>query len=425
MTYSDGATAGTPQAPLLTRLVDAFRVPAFRWLWSSHNLYCNSLLMGRLAMGWLTLTLTDSAFLVGLAAGLEGVGKVGFGLFAGVIVDRMNKRTVLMVAQVKSGLAWLALRTLLVIEQIAVWHILLVALVQGAADALAGSSANTMVYQVVGRARVMNASAGTLLSFNLARISGSALAGWLIVRWGMGACCLAVGAIACLAVLPALGIRGQFNSTAAREPFWTSLTDGLRFAWRSGSVRRLLMLSIMVEMFGFAHYVMVPVIARDVLRVGAAELGVLSAAAGVGALFAIVAVAALGDFKNKGGLLMWVTGSAGLLLIAFGFTPWYWLSLALATLLGAMLTAYDVLMHVLFQLLSSDAVRGRVFSIYVLTFGFHPLGGVLAGSLAALAGAPVAVALGGGLIAAYALWAVRSLREIRPMADEPAETALA
>jgi predicted MFS family arabinose efflux permease len=176
-------------------------------------------------------------------------------------------------------------------------------------------------------------------------------------------------------------------------------------------------------MFGFAHYTMVPVIARDVLRVGAAELGWLSSVAGLGALVGTVVIASLGDFKHKGTLLMAVTASAGVGLVAFAFSPWYAVSLALSTLIGGVLVAYDVLMHALFQLIASDAVRGRVFSLYVLTFGFHPLGGFLAGSVATLAGAPVAVGLGGAVLVVYCLGALRRVREIRPTAADAAAPA--
>jgi predicted MFS family arabinose efflux permease len=277
-----------------------------------------------------------------------------------------------------------------------------------------------MLYQIVGRARVVNGSAAKLLSFNLARVSGSALAGLAIDRVGLDLCFFLVGGLACVATLPALFIRGQFSSQAAREPFVRSMRAGLHYAWGHAPVRQLLMLSVIVEMFGFAHYTMVPVIARDVLRVGATELGWLSSVAGIGAVMGTVGIAALGDFKNKGGVLMGVTASAGVGLLAFALSPWYALSLGLSLLVGAALTSYDVLMHALFQLISSDAVRGRVFSLYVLTFGFHPLGGFLAGTLATFASAPVAVGLGGAVIVAYCLKALSTVRQIQPSAAEAA-----
>lgn len=401
-------------------LLAAFAVPGFRWLWASHHLYSISLMMGRLALGWLVLTLTSSPFLVGLAAGLEGVGKVGFGLFAGALVDRWNRRTLFVTGLLINGGLGLALGVLLFLGRLALWHVLVAALMQGAVDSLLASASNTMLYDLVGRARVVNGSAAKLLSFNLARITGSAVAGALIDRAGMAACFLVLGGLACVAALPALRIRSTFTRSGKAEPFVRAIQGGLRYAWQNAPVRQLLGLSMIVEMFGFAHYTMVPVIARDVLHVGAAELGWLSSVAGLGALVGTVIVASLGDFKHKGALLMAVTASAGVGLVAFAFSPWYAVSLALSTLVGGVLVAYDVLMHALFQLIASDAVRGRVFSLYVLTFGFHPLGGFLAGSVATLAGAPVAVGLGGAVLVAYCLSALRRVREIRPTAEAAA-----
>jgi predicted MFS family arabinose efflux permease len=402
------------------RMLSAFALPGFRWLWASHHLYSTSLMMSRLALGWLVITLTNSPFLVGLAAGLDGIGKVGFGIFAGALVDRLNKRTLLMAGFLTNGVIALALGALLITGGLQLWHVFVAAILQGAADSLLASSSNTMLYQIVGRARVVNGSAAKMLSFNLARVTGSAIAGLVIDRWGLSVCYVTAGILACVAVAPALFIRGQFSATTAAEPLFRAIRDGLRYAWTHAPVRQLLTLSATVELFGFAHYTMVPVIARDVLGVGAAELGWLSSAAGLGALVGTLGVASLGDFKRKGSLLIAVTGAAGAALVVFAFSPWYALSLALSLFMGAALTTYDVLMHALFQLMTSDAVRGRVFSLYVLTFGFSQLGGFLAGSLANVAGAPVAVGLGGAIIVGYGVKALRRVREIRPTAETAA-----
>jgi MFS family permease len=404
-------------------MLAAFEAPAFRWLWLSHHLYSISLMMGRLALGWLVLTQTDSAFWVGMAGGLEGVGKVGFGLLAGALVDRWDRRSAMMLSQALSGLAALALGALIVAGRVALWHILLAALVQGAADALNASASNALLFQIVGRGRMINASAATLFSFNLARITGSAAAGALIARWDTGICYLALGAVACAALAPAAFFPGRFKASVTAEPLLRAMLGGLRHAWTQRPLRHLLSLSVVMEGFGFAHFAMVPVIARDVLGVGAAELGWLSSAGGLGALAGALLLAWLGDYPYKGRLLLSAAGASAAGLIAFAFSRWYGLSVALAVFLGASLVAYDVLMHALFQLLAGDEMRGRVFSLYVLTFGFASLGGLLMGTLASLAGAPLAVGLGGGVIGLFLLGRLRPLGELRPMAEEAVQPA--
>ncbi|MBI3362058.1 MAG: MFS transporter [Chloroflexi bacterium] len=185
-------------------------------------------------------------------------------------------------------------------------------------------------------------------------------------------------------------------------------------------MRRLLTLSPMVEMFGFSFYVMLPVVARDVLQVGASGLGYLSSAAGVGATVAALAVAGLGDYKNKGGLLSFAVVGASLSLILFALSRWYVVSLFVVTLAGGTLVIYDVLMQTLFQLLSSDEMRGRVFGLYALTFGFTPLGGFVAGTLATALGAPLTIGVGASVVLAYALGSLKPIAGIRPMGDQAA-----
>ena len=209
-------------------------------------------------------------------------------------------------------------------------------------------------------------------------------------------------------------IRGDFSAATEREPFWQAVTSGVKYAWRITDIRRLLLLSLLMEAFGFSHFVMMPVMARDVLDVGATGLGFLSAASGIGSTLSTIAVSSLGDFDRKGALLTSTALGAGLSLILFAFSPWFTVSLVLVALVGGSLMAYDVTMGTMLQLLSYDEMRGRVLGIYGLTFGFTPVGGFFAGSVATVLGAPVAVAIGGVLIAAYIGIHGRSITRIAP-----------
>lgn len=398
----------------LARLLAAFQVRAYRWLWSGHFLYVMSLVMSHLALGWLMLELTNSPYWVGVATGVGGVGKIISGFFAGVLVDRLDKRRVLMGSQFFYGLLALILGALILADRVMIWNVLVIAFLLGATDAVVAPASNTIVYQVVGRERVMNASAINMMGFNTARTLGAALAGILIDRADTGTCYLAASGLACVGVLPMLGIHGVFRAPGAPEAFWRALRDGVKHVWQEGALRRALGLSVVVEMFGFSHYTMTPVIARDVLRVGAQGLGYLSAASGLGATLGTLALASLGDFKHKA-RLMWITTlCAGVGIILFALSPWYGVSLLLATFNGATLASYDALMQTLVQLLTPDAVRGRVLSLYVLTFGFTSVGGYVAGVVATAASAPFAIGLGGGVIVIYLLGIIKTMRHMQP-----------
>jgi MFS family permease len=398
----------------------ALRVPAFRWLWAGHFLYVMSLVMYRLALGWLTLSLTNSPFWVGLAAGVDGAGKILTGFAAGVIVDRFNKRAVLLLVQLVYALLAIMLGGLIVSGAAELWHVLGTAFVLGGLDAVAVPANGAIIYQVVGRDRMMNATALNILGFNAARTLGAALAGNIMEGWGPGVCFVILGGVAGLGLLPILAVQGVFRSEVSGEPFWHTLRDGLRFAWRDGAMRRILGLSVMVETFAFSHLTMIPVLARDVLQVGATGLGYLTAASGLGATAMTLLLASRGDIRRKGHWLWSVTIMAGGGLIAFALSPWYALSLVLSALLGGLLAAYDALIQTIVQLLAPDAVRGRILSLYTLTFGFASVGGSVAGYIASLASAPFAVALGGGVVVAYLLSVTNTLTHLRPMADSGA-----
>ena len=406
----------TPPFSLQTarRWLASFEVIAYRWLWLAHGLYVVSLTMHRLVLGWLVLELTDSAWWVGVAAAMDGVGKILVGMFAGVLLDRRNKRSALILSQLAFGAGAVLLGVLVAIGAAPIAVVLAFAFALGGLDSIAPSAYNAITYQVVGRARITNASASNMFGFNAARFVGGALIGRVLESWGVGPGYWLTGGFALAGVLPLFAVSGTFRSEQAPEPFWRSLADGLRFSWRDRELRRVLGLSAVMELFAFSHFTMIPVLARDVLRVGAEGLGWLTAASGIGAAVGTGALAMRGDLCRKGALMWGMCLAAALSLIAFAASPWYALSLVLAAVVGGVLAAYDTLMQALVQLLTPDHVRGRVLSLYVLTFGFTSLGGYVAGSIAGVLGAPIAIGVGSGLVICYLVGLANRIRLLQP-----------
>jgi MFS family permease len=398
----------------IARLLAAFEAPSYGRLWLASCLNSSGRWIGQLGLGWLALSLTDSPFWVGLVSGLMGAGQLTFGLLAGVLVDRLDRRVTLLGVYLCNGLVMAGMAALALSGRLAPWHLLVAALANGALISVQIPAMNTIIYQMVGRERMMNASAAQTLSFNTARIVGSTLAGVLIAGYGAGWAYLAgAGAVGLSAVI-ILSVRGTFRSGAPQSKFWEAARAGVRYVWTRGPLRRLLYLSAVVEGFGFSHYALVPVMARDVLHAGAAGLGALSTAAGVGAFGGTFLMFALSTARHKARLLQAADAAAGLLLVLFALSPWYPASLALALLLGMALTTHDILLQTLVQLLTTDEVRGRTFGVFGLTFGFNSTGGFAGGTLAAVAGAPAAIAAGGGVILA----AVLGLLRVKPAGEE-------
>ena len=403
----------------MARLVIAFDSVEYRWLWSSSLFASMSLGTWLLAQGWLVLKITDSPFWVGLVAGLQGLGTVSFGVIGGTLVDRLDRRKVLAFGYFASASLAIILGVLALSDQVDRWHLLVAAALQGACNSLHWPAQNAMLYQIVGPNRLLNALAARMMGMNISRIIGSLIAGALIANLGVGSSFLFTGVATYVAVLVLLQVRGSFRSPPAREAFWHSMTQGLRYVWGNAPVRTLLLLSLWMETLGFSHFVMMPVMARDVLDVGAWGLGFMSAASGFGAMASTLGVAGLGDFRHKGVLLAATAGAAGLSIIFFAFSPWFPVSLVAVTMVGASLMAYDVTMGTMLQLTSADAVRGRVLGLYGLTYGFTPVGGFVAGIIGAAASAPVALGIFGGLIVAYVMRVSRGVAQLRPTQETP------
>ena len=395
--------ADAPQNPpssRLGRLFISLTNRDFRLIWFFYIFNYVGMTMEMLAQGWMVLEVTDSAFWVGGVAGLRGAGQVGFGIVAGVIVDRFNRKIILAIAQLTRAVIFLGLAILLLTGNMELWHILVSTVVLGMLMATVLPSGEAMIYDTVGPRRLLNAVAITHGAFSIARIPGSILAGFLIDQWGLGYCYLAMTAVMLFSPLPVLIVQTRFQRPPASGSLWQNAREGLAYASRTKPIRSLLMFSAVVELFGFSYFVMLPVIAREILHVGATELGYLSAAGSIGGVIATFIMAAMSESRSKG-LLLAVTGAAaGASLFLFGLSSWYTVSLFLSALVGLCLTSYDAVMGSLLQLLAVDRMRGRILGLYSLTFGFTPLGGFVSGVIATLSSAAIAVSAGGVVIMA-------------------------
>ncbi len=384
----------------LGRLFVALTNRDFRYIWAFYILNYLGMTMEMLSMGWMVLEITDSAFWVGVVAGLRGAGQVLFGIVAGVIVDRFNRRMILIVVQLLRAVIYLLLAVLLIANTIELWHIMVSTLLLGMLMATVLPSGEALIYDTVGPRRILNAVAITHGAFSIARIPGSILAGYLIDEAGLGYCYVAMTIVMLFAPIPILFVKTRYQRSSTSGSIWKNAREGLAYASRSPAIRTLLLFSSVVELFGFSYFVMLPVVAREVLDVGASGLGYLSAAGSIGGLLAMVVMASLSETRSKGLVLAFTGAAAGVSLIFFGLSSWYVVSLILSVLVGLFLTSYDATMGATLQLLSIDRMRGRILGLYSLTFGFTPLGGFVSGIIATITTAGIAVSAGGAVILA-------------------------
>lgn len=374
--------------------------------------------MQSLALGWLVLALTDSPFAVGLNAGLRATGVLLFTLYAGVVADRVDKRRLLVLTQSLQMVEALALAVLVWTGVVAVWQVMVLAAFVGIVNAFDIPTRQSFIVDLVGREDLMNAIALNSSAFNAARVVGPAVAGALIGLVGVGMCFFLNGVSYLAVIAGLLAMRlPAFRPRPAGGSSWAGFREVVGFLRRDRPVGTLVVLTAVLSVFGFPFLVMMPVVARDVLHVGAAGFGALTAAVGVGALAGALAIAMNSTRIRSTGRLMLLGGSAfGLLLVLFALSRSFTQSLVLLGLTGCAMIVSNALTNTMIQTIVPDALRGRVMGFYSFVFvGMSPVGAFQAGAVAERFGAPWAVGAGGAACAvavAVVAWRVPSLRRV-------------
>ncbi len=372
--------------------------------------------MQSVAMGWLVLTLTNSPFFVGLVSGLGSLGVLAFSLYAGVVADRRDKRRLIVLTQSLSMVQALVLAVLVWTQVVTVWQVMVLATALGIVNAFDIPTRQSFMVELVGKEDLMNAIALNSSIFNAARVVGPALAGALIGAVGVAACFFLNGVsyIAVIGGLVAMRLAPD-RPRPATGSAWAGFREVVAFLRSDRRVETLIALTATLSVFGFPFLVMMPVIARDVLRVGAAGYGALTAAVGVGAMLGALAIAVNSRRIRERGRLMVLGGTAfGVLVSLFAFSRAFGLSLVLLALAGCAMIVNNALTNTMLQTLVPDHLRGRVMGFYSFVFvGMAPLGAFQAGAFAERFGAPVAVGVGAlvcALAVAVAGWRVPELR---------------
>lgn len=360
--------------------------------------------MEGVAQGWLILELTNSPLLLGLTGLTFAVPTIALTLLGGVIADRADRRRIMIFSQSASAVNFLLLATLVVSGWIALWHVMAVAFVSGCVRAFDRPSRMALLPQMVPQEDIANAVAvgGTIWQLN--RLVGPALAGMLIYLIGIGPTYYFCFGASLIAVGLWLGIRLTSPSSApAAGGVLQHMAEGLNFIRNNEIYFMFITLIFFNSAFGMSYLILMPVFARNVLNVGSQGFGFLQSFGGAGALVGVLAVAWFSHSRRKGLQALSVAMSFGGLLITFAASKSYALSLALAFALGTASQFYMTTISTVLQVNLPNQLRGRVMGIYGLAWELMPVGGMIAGTIAEFAGAPIAVGFGGFMVAAMAL----------------------
>ena len=389
----------------------AFTYRDFRLMWAGAFTSSVGTWMQEVAQNWLILTMTGSAFLLGLDAFLGDAPYLLFSLFGGVMADRVDRRQILLRSQyVQMGSAAL-LAILLVAHAVQVWMILALSFVVGLAQSFGGPAYQALVPTLVDRPDLPNAVALNSIQFNLARVIGPVLAGIAFYKFG-APWCFGLNALSFLAPIVALWLlKGGGGVVKPTEGVLASLKTGLSTVWNQKALRGLIVLSFIGSFCAMPLVTFLPVFARNVFHRDAKGYSGLLAAFGIGAILGAFGVAAFGNVRRKAILAVGMQMFFGALMAGFALSRSMVLSYGLLALSGAALMVVFALFMTLVQSNVEDHLRGRVVSVYTLAFrGAMPLGNLVAGALAAVFSAPAVLVANGAVMILVGAVAVVSRR---------------
>jgi MFS family permease len=372
--------------------------------------------MQSVAMNWLAYRMTNSPFFLGIVAFAGQIPTFVIAPFAGVIADRLSRHRIVIATQICSMIQAMILTLLVYTGHVAPWHLVVLSVVLGLINGFDIPTRQAFVYELVDLPEDLpNAIALNSFIFNGARLVGPSIAGLVIYASGEWPCFL-LNAVSYLAVLVALWMMRlkKRNVPSHNGPALVGLKEGVIYAWRFVPIRMLLLLLSFISIFGMSHAVLMPVFAKDILGGGPHTLGFLLGAVGIGAISGAIYLASRKSIRGLGRIIVIGILALGFGVIAFSFSTRLWLSLIFILVVGFGMMIQMASINTLLQTLVDDDKRGRVMSLYTMSFmGMAPFGSLIAGSAATHIGAPNTIRISGVLSLVAAIVFLKKLPELR------------
>lgn len=387
--------------------------------------------MRTVAQGWLVVTLTNSAFQLGLVNFFSFIPTLLFSPLGGVLADRYNNRKILMASQIGSTVATAVLATLIVTGKVLIWEVMLIAFLNGFFQSLSMPSFQVIVPELVGRKNLLNAIALNSARFNLTRAIGPTIGGVVIKFINIA------GAYYCNALtyfiffVTLLFVRPKYAArkmSSKREGALASLISASGYIWRHDTIRPVMLIAGVQTFFIAPYTALMPAFAKNILHMGASGYGLLLAAVGLGAFVSALVLAYQGNVWQRGKMMAaaQVVFAAG--IVVFAVSTSVIISVAALLFVGWALVAFLTTGNTMLQTIVPTELRGRVMSFWMLiTFGLVPLGSLLAGAIAEAAG-PVWTLVAGAAITLLVSGVIvlrdhdfldpRNTRNLEELADE-------
>jgi predicted MFS family arabinose efflux permease len=403
---ADGATLLVGATlPFFARIFRAFRYRDFRLMWVGACASTIGTFVQQFAQSWLVYDLTKDPFYLGLDLFLGQLPIIMFSLFGGVFADRLDRRKMLLTSQYIQMACAFLLAILFFTHVVKVWHILTLSFIVGLGQSFGGPAYSALLPTLVGPEDLANAIAMNSIQFNLARILGPTIGGFTYTLLGP-TWCFTVNGVSYLAVIATLFmIRVKFVPAKSHEPVLTSMAEGIRFIRCREGMSALVVLAFCTTLFGFSLTAFLPVFVQTIFHKGPQTYTLLLVFSGAGSICGALIVAAMEKFKGRTRLTVLILTFLGFVIAAFALSKWLPLSCLLIFLQGVAIMASASLMLSLVQIITTDAMRGRVMSVYNLAFRAGiPLGSLGLGKLIPIFGVSTALAGAGSLLVAVSLY---------------------
>jgi predicted MFS family arabinose efflux permease len=389
----------------LRRIFKAFQYRDFRLMWIGACTSSIGTWMQIVAQGWLIYRLSHSARLLGMDQFLAGLPIFLFTIIGGVVADRAERRKILLMSQWVQMASAATLTVLVALGLNHVWPILCLSFVSGLAQAFGGPAYSALIPTLVEPEDMPNAIALNSIQFNLAVTVGPALAGIALARLGEK-WCFGLNALSFLAPIISLSmISSRFVPENTKQSMYKSLVQGIKFIWHHGSMVGLIVLAFLMTFLSMPMRTYIPVFVKDIFHRGPETFGYLLSVMGVGSICGSLAVAGIGNIRNKGRFALTMLICLGLGIAGFSLSKSLPFSYSMLAFVGATMMAVFATVTSLVQLIITNEMRGRVMSVYNFAFrGGMPMGNLLSGWLVPLFTAPIVLGVNGFVLVLVALY---------------------
>jgi MFS family permease len=404
----------SPSPRLATNVV--LHIPGFRLLCLVTVVIQLTFGMMQVILGWVVLGLTGSSQMVGVAFALRAAPNLLVGFVAGAVTDRLDRRLVMRCSTFGMALLSLMMAWGLWQDRVALWHVLGYAALIGTLRVFEMAARQAYVYDIVGAQNIIQGMALSATAQRIGGTLGALIAGVTLEWWGASAAFLSMGLCygAGGILLFVLRIRGVAAPTAS-EALWQNIKTYARALRSDRMLRSLIASTAAAEILGFSHQAILPVLANDVLQVGAAGLGVLTAFRFVGGILGALLMTALGRTPYRGMLLLIVQGLFGIGLAMLAHATQLWSAVAWVTVINVTAMATDILHQTLLQTHVANTQRGRAMGLWIIGTGAAPIGNLEIGYLTGATSVSSALSLNGSaliLLPFLLAWLIPQLRRL-------------